>query len=96
VSSSSKDATIVVTNTGTTPVTITQVNLLNASTGALIATSTSISPTTTVNGGQTVTITASKFSLASGQSWPAQGTTVLVQVVTSTGSYAETSAVVGP
>jgi len=95
VSSSSGTATIIVTNTGTTPVTITQVNLLNPSTGALIATSTSISPTT-VNGGQTVTITASKFSLASGQSWPAQGTTVLVQVVTSTGSYAETSAVVGP
>jgi len=95
LSSGGQGATISLTNTGTTPVTLTEVNLLNPSTGALIATSTSLSQTT-VNGGQTVTITASKFSLASGQSWPAQGTTVLVQVVTSTGSYAETSVVVGP
>ena len=87
VSSTNNDANVVVTNTGTTPVTITQVNLLNASTGALIATSTSILPTTTVNGGQTVTITAS-FSQSSSLS-SIKGTTVLVQVVTSTGSYAE-------
>jgi flagellin-like protein len=88
VSSTNNDANVVVTNTGTTPVTITQVNLLNPSTNSLIATSTDISPTT-VNGGQTVTITASSFSTANGASFPSPGTTVLVQVVTSTGSYAE-------
>ena len=96
LSSGGQGATISLTNTGTTSVTITQVNLLDPGTGALIATSTSLSQTT-VSGGQTVTITASSFSLASGvSSYPSQGTTVLVQVVTSTGSYAETSVVVGP
>jgi len=98
VSSNGESATITLTNTGTTSVKITAVNLLNPDTGALIATSTSLSPSSaTVNGGQTVTITASSFSLASGvSSFPSQGTTILVQVVTSTGSYAETSVVVGP
>jgi flagellin-like protein len=87
VNSSGDYATIVVSNLGTTPVTIAQVNLLNPSTNSLIASSTSPSPTT-IPGGQTVTITASSFSPASG-SMPSPGTTVLVQVVTSTGSYAE-------
>jgi len=77
VSSSSGAATIIVTNTGTTPVTITQVNLLNLSTGALIATSTSISPTT-VNGGQTVKITATlitckRLDAVSGHDRPGAG-----------------------
>ncbi len=84
VSNSSKSATIVVSNLGTTPVTITQVNLLNASTGALI-TPLSIS-STTISAGQTDKITA---TFTSGTSGVSKGTTVLVQVVTSTGSYAE-------
>jgi flagellin-like protein len=92
---SSGSATIVVSNLGTTPVTITQVNLLNASTGALLVTfkhidtspsSTSTSTSVTIAGGNTTTIYAS--TVASG-SMPYVGKTVLVQVVTSTGSYAE-------
>lgn len=101
VSYSGNDSTIIVTNTGTTPVTITQVNLLNASTGAPIVTFTEIgtspSPNTasvTIAGGNTTTIYAS--TPATGQTMPSADTPVLVQVVTSTGSYAETSAVVGP
>jgi flagellin-like protein len=84
VSSSTNTTTIVVSNLGTTPVTITQVNLLDPSTGALIVTSTSLS-TTTISAGQTVTITAATSVPKS----VSKGTTVLVQVVTSTGSYAE-------
>ena len=94
VSYSSKSAAIIVTNTGTTPVTITQVNLLNPSTGALLVTFTNIGtsypPTSTsviVTGGNTTTIYASSPSPPSNM--PSPGTTVLVQVVTSTGSYAE-------
>jgi flagellin-like protein len=90
VSNSGKSANVVVTNTGTSSVTITQVNLLNASTNALIASTTSLD-TNTIPGGKTVTIKAT-FS----DSLPSQGTTVLVQVVTSTGAYNEISAVVGP
>ena len=93
--SSSGSATISLTNTGTTPVTITQVNLLDPNTGALLVTfnSPSSSSPETVSGSTTTTFTAS--GIASG-SMPSAGTPVLVQVVTSTGSYAETSVVVGP
>ena len=93
------NATIILTNTGTTPVTVTQVNLLNPSTGALIVTFTKIGTSSppgttsvTVAGSNTTTIYAGKPSLT----MPPPGTTVLVQVVTSTGSYTETSAVVSP
>ncbi|MFP3209121.1 MAG: archaellin/type IV pilin N-terminal domain-containing protein [Nitrososphaeria archaeon] len=99
VSSTGDNATIIVTNTGTTPVTITQVNLLNASTGAPIVTFTKIgtspspmSTSVTIAGGNTTTIYAGTPS----SKMPSADTPVLVQVVTSTGSYAETSAVVGP
>jgi len=92
VSSSNQNATIVVSNLGTTPVTITQVNLLNSSTGALLVTfktfgtsSPSGTPPVTVAGGSTTTIYAGTNS----STMPSPGTTVLVQVVTSTGSYAE-------
>jgi len=107
VSYSGKNATIVLTNTGTASVTIARVNLLNASTGAPLVTfkyiSTSPVPTTapppsttsvTVTGGNTTTIYAGNGK--SGPALPKAGTTVLVQVVTNTGSYAETSVVVGP
>jgi flagellin-like protein len=82
-------ANVSVTNTGTTPVTITAVNVINATTNSLIASSTSLSPTT-ILGGQTVTITASFSSNLK----PYINDTVLVQVVTSTGSYAATYTVV--
>jgi flagellin-like protein len=97
--SSKGSANVVVTNIGNSPVTITQVNLLDPSTNALIASSKSpsTSSTITIPGGKTVTITASGFTLASSvKSFPSQGTTVLVQVVTSTGAYSEISTVVGP
>ncbi len=92
VNSKYDNATIVVSNLGTTPVTITQVNLLNASTGALIVTFKTFgtssprgTPPVTVAGGNTTTIYAGTPS----STMPPPGTTVLVQVVTSTGSYAE-------
>jgi len=88
-------ATISLTNTGTPSVTIEQVNLLNATTGALLMTTTDITPTTTISGGQTVTLTAT-FPTTPGIPASYNGKTVLVQVVTSTGSYAETYTVVGP
>ncbi len=117
LSSGGQGATIVVSNLGTTPVTITQVNLLNASTGALLVTFTNIgtsypptSTSVTVAGGTTTTIYADPpdggghghgrghggGGSGPGGGIPRPGTTVLVQVVTSTGSYAETSVVVGP
>ena len=101
--SNAGSATIILTNTGTASVTITKVNLLNASTGALIVTFTEIgtssslsaaSTSVTVTGSNTTTIYAGSPSPAT--SMPSPGKTVLVQVVTNTGSYAETSAVVGP
>jgi len=94
VSYSGNSSTIVLTNTGTTSVTITQVNLLDPNTGAVLSTAATVTPTT-IHGGKTVTLTAVNFA-STPTGLPPQGTTVLVQVVTSTGSYAETSAVVGP
>jgi len=94
VSYSGNSSTIVLTNTGTTSVTITKVNLLNATTGAVLSSATNVTPTT-IHGGKTVTLTAFNFT-STPEGLPSQGTTVLVQVVTSTGSYAESSAVVGP
>ena len=94
VSSSNGIVQVVVTNTGSSSVTITQVNIVDPN-GQLVAYSTSPSPST-VPAGSTQEITAGSYTITSGQSWPAQGTTVLVQVVTNTGSYAETSTVVGP
>ena len=92
------NATIILTNTGSSSVTITAVNLLNPNTGALLVTfktfgtsSPGGTPPVTVAGGNTTTIYAGKPS----STMPPPGTTVLVQVVTSTGSYAETSVVVG-
>ena len=93
--SSSHYVQVVVTNTGSSSVTITQVNIVNPN-GQLIAYSTSAPSPSTVSAGSTTEITESSYRVTSGQSWPAQGTTVLVQVVTNTGSYAETSTVVGP
>ena len=95
VSSSGKSATITLTNTGTTTVKITTVNLLDPDTGAVLMTFSSPSSGSpiTVSGGITTTFTASGTTSGS---MPPQGKTVLVQVITSTGSYAETSVVVGP
>jgi len=86
---------VTVTNTGNTPVTITQVNLLNATTGALMYSYTE-SPPVTIPGGTTMVIKA--FSTSSSPTIQSSlvGNSTIVQVVTSTGSYAETSAVVGP
>ena len=98
------NATIILTNTGTTSVNITQVSLLNPNTGAPLATFgyisrspiTSITTSTSVAvaGSNTTTIYAG-FGTTT-VTMPSQGKTVLVQVVTSTGSYAEESVVVGP
>jgi len=83
---------VTVTNTGNTPVTVTTVNLLNATTGALMYTYTE-SPSVTVPAGKTIVIKAfSKGTILSSL----VGNSTIVQVVTSTGSYAEESAVIGP
>ncbi len=86
---------VTVTNTGNTPVTVTTVNLLNATTGALMYSYTE-SPSVTVPAGQTMVIRA--FSTSSSPRIPSSlvGNSTIVQVVTSTGSYAEESAVIGP
>ncbi len=94
VSATTYQANISVTNTGNMPVSVTTVNLLNATTGALMYTYT-VSPSVTIPAGQTVVISAfNKTSTPIPSSMV--GNTALVQVVTSTGSYAETSAVIGP
>jgi len=103
VSYSGNNATIILANTGTASVNITQVSLLNPNTGAPLATfayistspitSSTTSTSVAVAGSNTATIYAGR--VVSGK-MPPPGTTVLVQVVTSTGSYTETSAVVGP
>ena len=105
VSYNGKNATIILTNTGTASVTITRVNLLNATTGAPLATfkyistspitSSTKSTSVAVAGSNTTTIYAG-FGATTTVTMPSQGKTVLVQVITNTGSYAETSVVVGP
>jgi flagellin-like protein len=92
VSATTYQANISVTNTGNMPVTVTTVNLLNATTGALMYTYPESKPVT-IPAGQTVVIPAfNKGSIPKSM----VGKTTLIQVVTSTGSYAETSAVIGP
>jgi len=100
------NATIIMTNTGTASVTITKVSLLNATTGAPLVTfkyiSTSPVPTTVNSGTSSVTVAGSNTTTIyagfgnNAVTMPSQGKIVLVQVVTNTGSYAETSTVVGP
>jgi flagellin-like protein len=90
---------VTVSNTGNTPVTVTTVNLLNATTGAPMytwsTTSTSTNLPVTVPGGQTIVINAFKKSGSGPIPSTLVGKSTIVQVITSTGSYAETSAVVG-
>ena len=93
---------VTVSNTGNTPVTVTTVNLLNATTGELMYSYTE-SPSITVPAGTTMVISAfsSTISKPSGTVTgpiPSSlvGNSTIVQVVTSTGSYAETSAIIGP
>ncbi|MFP3263900.1 MAG: archaellin/type IV pilin N-terminal domain-containing protein [Nitrososphaeria archaeon] len=83
---------VTVTNTGNTPVTITQVNLLNATTGALMYSYTESTPIT-VPAGKTMVINAFSPGTISSS---LVGNPTIVQVITSTGSYAEESAVIGP
>ena len=82
---------VTVTNTGNTPVTVATVNLLNATTGALMYSYTESTPFT-VPAGKTIVINAFKRTIPSSL----VGNPTIVQVVTSTGSYAEESAVIGP
>jgi len=91
-SATSWQVNVTVSNTGNTPVTVTTVNLLNATTEALMYPYTE-SPSVTIPGGTTMVIRAfTKGTIPSSL----VGNSTIVQVVTSTGSYAETSAIIGP
>ena len=86
---------VTVSNTGNTPVTVTTVNLLNATTGALMYSYTE-SPSVTVPGGKIIVIKAFKKSGSGPIPSTLVGNFTTVQVITNTGSYAEESAVIGP
>ena len=87
--------TVVVTNTGEEPVTVTAINVLYASNSSLIGTipsSTFTSGTNPVQAGNTVQFSGTltyESTPNSFSSLPADGTPVIVQVVTSGGAYVD-------
>ena len=89
--SSGYTVTAVVTNTGSSPVTVTAINVLYANDSSLIGTTSSISTqpidSNPVPAGQTVQLSGTISPTSS--TTPAPGTPVIVQVVTSGGAYVD-------
>ncbi|BBE42223.1 archaellin/type IV pilin N-terminal domain-containing protein [Conexivisphaera calida] len=91
--SATKGFTILVTNTGSTPVTVTAISLINGSTNSLMCSTTSsikISPSTTVS------ITGNSSNCTSGVYPTESGGYVIVQVMTSGGAYVDYGTTVSP